>query len=120
MNILKRLGKEMLFFEGGMGTILQKKGLTTSELPESWNISHPDIITEIHLAYLNAGCNIIKLNTFGANSLKFPSKAELEAVIKAAFKNAKKAISKLGKETADTISLLGCTAESDLLFMMNQ
>jgi RHS repeat-associated protein len=35
-------------------------------------------------------------------------------------KNAKKAISNLGKETADTISLLGCTAESDLLFMMNQ
>ena len=97
MNILKRLGKEMLFFEGGMGTILQKKGLTTSELPESWNISHPDIITEIHLAYLNAGCNIIKLNTFGANSLKFPCSKELEAVITAAFKNAKKAIELSGR-----------------------
>ena len=92
MNILNKLGKEMLFFEGGMGTTLQKKGLTTGELPESWNISHSDIITEIHLAYLNAGCNIIKLNTFGANKLKFPDKKELRSVIEAAFRNAKKAI----------------------------
>ncbi len=105
MNILKRLGKEMLFFEGAMGTTLQKKGLSASELPESWNITHPDIITEIHLAYLNAGCNIIKLNTFGANSLKFPDSKELEAVITAAFKNAKKAIELSGRSDDIYIAL---------------
>ncbi len=97
MNILDRLGKEILFFEGGMGTTLQKKGLTASELPESWNISHGDVITDIHLAYLNAGCNIIKLNTFGANSFKFPNPEELKAVIGAAFSNAKKAIELSGR-----------------------
>ena len=89
MSILNKLGKEILFFEGGMGTTLQKKGLTTSELPESWNLTHPDIITNIHYEYLNAGCNIIKLNTFGANSLKFPCETELKKVITAAFCNAK-------------------------------
>lgn len=92
MNILNKLGKELLFFEGGMGTTLQKKGLGVNELPERWNITHPEIITNIHLDYLKAGCNIIKLNTFGANSLKFPNKEELKEVIKAAFLNAKKAI----------------------------
>ena len=97
MNILKKLGKEALFFEGGMGTTLQKKGLTASELPESWNISHPDVITDIHLDYLKAGCNIIKLNTFGANSLKFKNKEELKQVISAAFLNAKKAIDLSGR-----------------------
>ena len=97
MSILNKLGKEILFFEGGMGTTLQKKGLTPSELPESWNLSHPDVITNIHLEYLNAGCNIIKLNTFGANSLKFPCQADLEAVIGAAFFNAKKAIELSGR-----------------------
>lgn len=97
MKILERLGKEMLFFEGGMGTTLQKKGLGASELPETWNITHPEIITEIHLAYLNAGCNIIKLNTFGANSLKIPCRDELEKVISAAFSNAKKAIELSGR-----------------------
>lgn len=97
MSILKRLGKEFLFFEGGMGTTLQKKGLTPSELPESWNISHPDVITGIHLDYLNAGCDIIKLNTFGANRFKFPQKQELEKVITAAFNNAKKAVELSGR-----------------------
>ena len=97
MSILNKLGKEILFFEGGMGTTLQKKGLTPSELPERWNITHPEIITDIHLNYLKAGCNIIKLNTFGANSLKFTDKAELKEVIYAAFSNAKKAIELSGR-----------------------
>lgn len=105
MNILKKLGKEMLFFEGGMGTTLQKKGLGVNELPESWNISHSDIITNIHLAYLNAGCNIIKLNTFGANRLKFPDKKNLEAVIEAAFLNAKEAIRLSGRKDDIYIAL---------------
>lgn len=105
MNILNKLGKEMLFFEGGMGTSLQKMGLGVNELPESWNLTHPDIITNIHLDYLNSGCNIIKLNTFGANSLKFPNKNELKEVIKAAFLNAKKAIELSGRKDDIYIAL---------------
>ena len=105
MDILKRLEKEMLFFEGGMGTTLQKKGLKPNELPESWNISHSDIITDIHLAYLKSGCNIIKLNTFGANRIKFPDKLELRAVIEAAFKNAKRAIKLSGRKDDIYIAL---------------
>ena len=38
--IQKRLGKELLFFDGGMGTLLQEKGLEPGELPELWNITH--------------------------------------------------------------------------------
>ena len=84
MSILNKLGKELLFFEGGMGTSLQKRGLKPGELPEVWNLTHPDVICDIHLAYLNAGCNIIKLNTFGANPLKFSAKSELKTIIGAA------------------------------------
>ncbi len=97
MNILDKLGKEMLFFEGAMGTMLQAEGLAPSELPESWNISHSDIITKIHLEYLNSGADIIKLNTFGANRLKFPGKDELKAVISAAFSAAERAIELSGR-----------------------
>ena len=36
--LLERLGKELLFLDGGMGTLLQEKGLQPGELPESWNL----------------------------------------------------------------------------------
>ena len=89
MNIKDLLGKERLYFDGGMGTLLQAKGLKAGELPEIWNITHSDIIKNIHLAYLNAGSNIITSNTFGANCLKFDN---LEEIVSAAIANAKKAI----------------------------
>ena len=47
MNIMNSLGKKLLFFDGGMGTLLQKKGLKAGELPETWNITHKDEITGI-------------------------------------------------------------------------
>ena len=42
MNIRERLGKELLFLDGGMGTLLQAEGLAPGELPETWNIEHPE------------------------------------------------------------------------------
>ena len=44
MKLTERLGKEWVFFDGGMGTILQAHGLKAGELPETWNLSHPDEI----------------------------------------------------------------------------
>lgn len=95
MNIKELLGKERLYFDGGMGTLLQAKGLKAGELPELWNITHPDIIKDIHLSYLNAGSNIITTNTFGANCLKFDN---LEEIIASAIKNAKNAIAESGED----------------------
>ncbi len=89
MNIRDLLNKRIIYFDGGMGTLLQKKGLKAGEKPEMWNITHPEDITEIHLSYLNAGSNVITTNTFGANCLKFEN---LEQIISEAIKNAKKAI----------------------------
>ena len=64
------LGKEMLFFDGAMGTMLQAMGMAPGEFPESWNLSRPEDIKGIHKAYLDAGCHILKTNTFGANRVK--------------------------------------------------
>lgn len=69
--ILQRLGKELLFFDGGMGTLLQKEGLLPGELPEVWNMEHGDVIQSIHKAYFQAGSDIVLTNTFGANRVKF-------------------------------------------------
>ncbi len=68
--------------------MLQSALRDTSFLPERLNISHSELITDIHRAYFDAGSNIISTNTFGANPLKFDSK-ELDDIISAAVKNAK-------------------------------
>ncbi len=98
MNIREKLKSSLVFFDGAMGTELQKRNLKTGELPERLNITNPETIEEIHLSYLEAGCDVISTNTFGANPLKF-SKEELEAVVSAAFDCAESAVKKAeGKE----------------------
>ena len=88
MKILDYLKENLLILDGGMGTLLQSAGLPSGELPERWNISHPNVIRKIHSDYYAAGSNVVSTNTFGANLLKF-SHDELEEIIFAAVENAK-------------------------------
>lgn len=75
-----------------MGTMLQDAGLKPGELPELWNFTHADEVGKIHAAYLNAGADIIKTNTFGANRLKFAgTDIKTADVVTQAVKIAKKA-----------------------------
>lgn len=90
MNVLEFLKSNLVYMDGGMGTMLQKRGLNPGEFPERWNVSHPEDIVEIQKMYFDAGSNIICTNTFGANSLKFDDE-ELELLIQTAVENAKKA-----------------------------
>lgn len=87
MTFSEFLKDNIVYLDGGMGTLLQAKGLKPGDAPERWNISHPDVICGIHRDYFDAGSNIVCTNTFGANTLKY-SKDELEKIIKAAVKNA--------------------------------
>lgn len=93
------LGKEILFFDGGTGTVLQESGLKPGELPETWNIKYPEKITDLHLRYFCAGSNIINTNTFGAFVAKFP--LNLEKIICAAVENANSAREQFNKNYAD-------------------
>ena len=69
MTIREEIGKRILFFDGGMGTLLQEQGLQAGELPETWNLSRPEIITEIHREYLDAGSDVVTTNTFGRHHI---------------------------------------------------
>ena len=93
------LGKELLFFDGGTGTVLQGMGLKPGELPETWNIKHPDRIVQLYYNYFAAGSNIVNTNTFGAFITKFP--LELERLIAAAIDNANAARDKILAENPD-------------------
>ena len=98
MNFRDLLGSELLFFDGAMGTMLQARGLKPGELPELWNFTHADIIKEVHTAYLEAGVNIIKTNTFGANRLKFAgTDIKTADVVAAGVRNAKEACANFEK-----------------------
>ncbi|MBR5280853.1 MAG: homocysteine S-methyltransferase family protein [Clostridia bacterium] len=88
MTLLQRLKQERLYFDGGTGTCLQAKGLQPGEKPETWNLTHPEEIVALHKAYLDAGCHIIKTNTFGINKDRFTNAHEL---IEAALQNAREA-----------------------------
>lgn len=88
MNFKNFLENNIVYLDGGMGTLLQKQGLRPGEYPERWNISHPEVIREIHKDYYDAGSNVINTNTFGANSLKF-SAEELDEIVRCAVENAK-------------------------------
>ena len=97
MNLSEYMTSNFLLLDGGMGTLLQEKGLAPGERPERWCISHPDVIRGIHLAYYKAGANVVTTNTFGANLLHF-AEDELDAVIGAAVRLAKEAREELGEE----------------------
>ncbi len=83
MNILDYIKQYPLILDGGMGTLLQARGLTPGELPELWNLSHPEEIIAIQKTYFDAGSNVVNTNTFGANPLKF-DRETLTAVVHAA------------------------------------
>ena len=67
-ELLKSPGPILL--DGGLGSMLQSKGLALGEYPELAALEHPDWLREIHRAYVEAGAQIIYANTFGANREK--------------------------------------------------
>ncbi len=100
MGILETVRERKLFFDGGMGSLLVAKGLKPGELPETWNVTHPEVLQEIHLEYLRAGSDEITTNTFGANGLKYGKDGDLslERVVTAAVENAKIARERFARE----------------------
>ena len=83
-------GEEFLVFDGAMGTMLQEAGLKAGELPELLDFSHPETVTAIHRAYVEAGADVISANTFGANAHKLGDAASVEDVFAAAIACARK------------------------------
>ena len=98
-TIRSLLGSRILFFDGGMGTLLQQAGLAPGELPESWNILHPDTILSIYRDYAAAGANFITTNTFGANRLKLHGSPYTAAeLVESGVRLARQAVDETGRK----------------------
>ncbi|MBQ3557710.1 MAG: homocysteine S-methyltransferase family protein [Oscillospiraceae bacterium] len=81
-----------VLLDGGMGTMLQAKGLVAGQHPELAALEHPDWLEDIHRAYVDAGSQIISANTFGANRLKLANMGKTVAeVVPASIAVARKA-----------------------------
>lgn len=99
MNIRAALQVGRIFFDGGMGSMLQAAGLPEGLLPDLWSIENPTAVQDIHKAYLQAGCTLITTNTFGAFADKLaPAGYTVSQLCEAAVQNACIAIRETGCE----------------------
>lgn len=90
LNIKEKLKEKFIFFDGAIGTMLQKAGLELGALPEIYNITNKDIIVDIHKQYIDAGADIISTNTFGSNRLKLSNSGyTVEEIVSSAVKLAR-------------------------------
>ena len=96
-SLKERLGKERLYFDGGTGAVLQTMGLKGGELPERWNLIHPDRIIELHRSYFAAGSDIVNTNTFGANRLHYGDPEELRNIIRAGVRHVREGMRAAGR-----------------------
>jgi methionine synthase I (cobalamin-dependent)/5,10-methylenetetrahydrofolate reductase len=69
LEFLDNSGQPLLS-DGGMGTMLNARGIGFEQCLDALNLSNPDMVIEIHQAYVEAGAEIIQTNTFGANRYK--------------------------------------------------
>jgi len=92
VDLKEYIKDNILVIDGGMGTMLQVKGLKLGETPETFNIEEREIIKEIHKDYIENGAMVLTTNTFGANELKLEHcDYSVEKIIDAAINIAKEA-----------------------------
>ena len=107
MDLKKLLSQnEFIFLDGAMGTMLQKSGLEAGEIPELLNLTHADMIKNIHKMYIDAGSQIVYANTFGANRYKLDGCGHsVEEVIGAGISIAKQACAESGREAYTALDI---------------
>jgi methionine synthase I (cobalamin-dependent) len=72
-SFLDALDARVLVCDGAMGTMLYGKGVFLNRCFDDLNLTQPDLVAELHQAYVRAGADIIETNTFGANRVKLSS-----------------------------------------------
>jgi len=70
LDLIKRLSRELLILDGGMGTSLQARGLPQGYPPDLWSVERPEEVRRVHEAFVEADADIILTNTFGASRLR--------------------------------------------------
>jgi 5-methyltetrahydrofolate--homocysteine methyltransferase len=93
-EFIRRLKGEVLILDGSMGAFIQARGLPDGYAPDLWNVEQPEAIIAIHREYVEAGCDIVLTNTFGASRLRlgeYGAEHRVREINDAAVKNARAA-----------------------------
>jgi len=69
-EFLKTIEQRVLICDGAMGTMLYESGISFDHCFDEVNVSHPEIVSNIHRAYADAGADILETNTFGGNRVR--------------------------------------------------
>ncbi|MCS7247221.1 MAG: betaine--homocysteine S-methyltransferase [Anaerolineales bacterium] len=85
-----------ILLDGAMGTMLMSKGLEAGQAPERMNLERPEIVKEIHKAYIEAGSMLILTNSFGANRYRLQRHGLEDRV-----RDVNQAAARLAREVAD-------------------
>lgn len=101
MDFKTLLKKEFVSLDGGMGTMLQARGMKPGDTPEALNLENPRMLIEIHKEYIAAGADIVYANTFGANRYKLEHCGySVDRVIRSGLHNARTAIAESDNKNA--------------------
>ncbi len=109
----ERIQNEVIVFDGGTGTYLYDKGIYINRCFEELNLSNPELITEVHRDYVNAGADVIETNTFGANQYTLAAQGLELKVYEINFRGAQlaRAVAKDSTLVAGAIGPLGIQIE---------
>ena len=100
MNIKDILNKEILVFDGALGTSLQAEGLRGEQLSEEFNFENPETVKKIYREYIKAGSRVLSTNTFSSNMHKLTGKKfDDKQSIKKAIEITKQAIKEYESES---------------------
>lgn len=108
MNILDLFDKEFIILDGGLGTMIQQRGIDLGKIPEAINITAPHTVKEIHKEYIEAGSDIIYTCSFGVNKYKLTDSGySVDQLIAAAVNNAREAAEGTGVKIALDVGPIG-------------
>lgn len=109
-DFITTLKNQVLLGDGAMGTMLVKQGLPPGETPELWMLSHPFEVQQVHLAYLNAGSQVILTNTLGGTALKLKEYGAAH-LVEEVNKTAAKLVREVVQDKAFVAGVIGPTGQ---------
>ena len=104
LNIIDKMSETPLVFDGAMGTVIYEKGVFINACYDELNLTNPNLIKSIHQEYVDAGCDVILTNTFGANRFKLEKFGLANKIYDINFQGAKLALDVAG----ENVYVLGC------------
>jgi methionine synthase I (cobalamin-dependent)/5,10-methylenetetrahydrofolate reductase len=109
-TFLETLDRRILICDGAMGTLLYEKGISFDHCFDEINLSHPELVKEIHEAYIDAGADIIETNTFGANRFRLTHhglEEKLKTINEAGVRIAKEVVSRKQAQLGRSLFVAG-------------